>query len=127
MLKLTSLTPEDINSIADAVHENAKNKGFHDPSESDDLFIIKHTNLLHEEVSELFSAHRSGKFNAPCDKAGKMVELGLKPLTCAEEEYADVIIRALDQCRRLGIDILEAIQVKHTYNTTRPHLHGKKY
>jgi len=116
-----------IDEIADAVHENAKNKGFHDPSESVDHFIIKHTNLLHEEVTELFSAHRNGKFNEPCDKADKMTALGLKPLTCAEEEYADVVIRAFDQCRRLGIDILEAIQVKHAYNTTRPHLHGKRY
>lgn len=56
-----------------------------------------------------------------------MLALGLPALTCAEEEYADIVIRALDQCRRLGIDIQRAIEAKHAYNRTREYKHGKKF
>lgn len=119
-----------INQLADAAHANAKEKGFHDAKErgeTDEQFVIMHTNLLHEEVAELFSAVRKGEFNLPCDKAEKMVDLGLPPLTCAEEEYADIVIRVFDQCRRLGINIQVAIQAKHGYNTTRERMHGKRF
>ena len=121
---------ETINQLADAAHENAKSKGFHDSKdhgETDEQFVTLHTNLLHEEVAELFSAVRTGQFDKPCDKAEKMIALGLPSLTCAEEEYADIVIRVLDQCRRLGIDIQRAIQAKHGYNTTRERLHGKRF
>lgn len=115
-----------LNEIADAAHKNAKAKGFHDDGLSREEFVIRHCNLLHEEVSELFSSLRTGTFDQLCDKAEKMKELGIIPLTCAEEEYADIVIRVLDQCRRLGIDIQMAIQAKHAYNLTRPHMHGKR-
>lgn len=121
---------ETVNQLADAAHENAKSKGFHDSKErgeTDEQFVIMHSNLLHEEVSELFSAVRTGQFNEPCDKAEKMDLLGLPMLTCAEEEYADIVIRVFDQCRRLGIDIQRAIQAKHGYNTTRERMHGKRF
>ena len=55
-----------------------------------------------------------------------MDDMGLDPLSCAEEELADIVIRVLDVSRRLGIDIMRAIAVKHTYNVTRPFRHGKR-
>lgn len=116
-----------LDQIADAVHANARDKGFHEESQSLDDFVDAQTNNLHDEVSELHEALRNGTLHSPCDKADKMIEAGLEVLTCAEEEYADIIIRALDQCRRLGIDIQRAIEIKHAYNKTRPHLHGKKF
>lgn len=107
-----------LNEIADTVHANAKAKGFHPLDQPIEVFIAQQLNNLHCEVSELWESVRDGSFNEPCDK-----DIGL---TCAEEEYADIVIRCLDQCRRLGIDIQRAIEVRHAYNTTRPHLHGKK-
>jgi len=115
-----------INDIADAVHANAIEKGFHDFNEPIKHFVEFQINNLHDEVSELHEALRAGKFLQPCDKAELMQKFGLEPLNCAEEEYADIIIRSLDQCRRLGIDIQRAIEIKHAFNKTRPYRHGGK-
>jgi NTP pyrophosphatase (non-canonical NTP hydrolase) len=114
-----------INQIADAVHANARAHGFHPEGQTEREFINEQICTLHGEVSELHDAWRSGKLRAPCDKADKMEALGLPPLTCIEEEYADIIIRALDQCRRLNVDIARAIEIKHRFNVTRPFKHGK--
>lgn len=117
-----------LNEIADAVHANAIDKGFHDmsPAFDRDHFIDSQTNNLHDEVSELHEAWRRGDFDKWCDKFKAMSNMGFTPLTCAEEEYADILIRVLDQCARLDIDIQRAIETKHEYNKTRPHRHGGK-
>lgn len=41
-------------------------------------------------------------------------------------ELADCMIRILDYCGHDGIDIEEAIRIKHEYNKTRPYRHGGK-
>lgn len=119
-------SPVTINELADLAHANAKEKGFHDIAQPDSVFVSNQCNNLHAEVTELWDAYRAGKEDAPCDKAEKMKALGLPELTCKEEELADIAIRVLDVSRRLGVDILRAIQTKHAYNKTRPHMHGKK-
>jgi hypothetical protein len=81
---------------------------------------------LHSEVSELWEAYREGKLNAACNKAEKMVELGLPPMTCAEEELADIAIRLFDTADALGVDLMRAIVAKYVYNTTRSFQHGGK-
>ena len=115
-----------INTVAAIVHQNALVKGFHPPHQSDNQFIDSQTNNLHDEVSELHEAWREGRFLHPCDKAAKMYGMELRALSCAEEEYADIVIRVLDQCERLGINIGKAIAVKHQYNLSRPERHGGK-
>lgn len=115
-----------LNEIADIVHANAVEKGFHDLKQSDEQFLNYQLLNLIREVTELHEAWRNGKLNSSCDKAYRMAQLGLKPLTYAEEEYADCVIRILDQCRRLKIDIANAIAVKHAYNLTREYRHGNK-
>jgi NTP pyrophosphatase (non-canonical NTP hydrolase) len=91
------------------------------------VFVEQQINNLHDEVSELHEAVRDGTWLENCDKADKMLKLGLRPLSKREEEYADIIIRVLDQCKRLNVDIVYAISVKHAYNTTREYKHGKKF
>lgn len=107
-----------LNEIADAVHANAKEKGFHPQDEPDHVFVANQCNNMHGEIQELWDAWRKGDELAPCDK-----NIGL---SCTEEELADLVIRALDVSRRLGVDIVHAINVKHQYNKTRPYKHGKK-
>ena len=44
-----------------------------------------------------------------------------------EDEIADSVIRLLDMCGGLGIDIDTHIRLKLEYNKTRERLHGKSY
>lgn len=107
-----------INEMAFIVHENAVRKGFHPPDQPLIDFVSNQVNNMHGELTELWDAWRAGKQNELCDKPST-------GLSCTAEELADIIIRALDVSYRLGINIQNAIEAKHSYNLTRPHKHGK--
>lgn len=117
---------DTLKEIALAVHALAIEKGWHDEKETEDHFIERTCNNIHNEVSELHEAWRNGELHEWCDKAENMKKLGIEPLTCLEEELADIIIRALDSSMKLKIDILSAIKRKHQYNQTRSYRHGNK-
>jgi len=90
------------------------------------VFSAGHGNIV-GELSELWEAFRKHQLNSPCDKAEKMKELGLRPLTCLEEEGADIIIRTIELMKKLGVEnIEECIHAKNEYNKTRSHKHGGK-
>jgi len=46
-------------------------------------------------------------------------------LTGESAELADVLIRIFHYCGRRGINLGEAVRLKHEYNITRPYKHGK--
>jgi NTP pyrophosphatase (non-canonical NTP hydrolase) len=81
---------------------------------------------FHGEASELWEAARAGKLHELCDKAEKMREHGIKPMTCLEEEVADMLIRVLDIGNVFGLDIDDIVARKHMFNKTRPYRHGGK-
>ena len=94
------------NEMSEHVEANTVDKGFRPQTVAqsrEDLATF--TANLHGEVSELWEAYRGGKLHEPCDKAEQMRAAGLLVLTCAEEELADIIIRALDTARALNVDI----------------------
>lgn len=41
-------------------------------------------------------------------------------------EVADIVIRCMDCCEDLGLDLATMIEAKQTYNQTRDHMHGGK-
>jgi NTP pyrophosphatase (non-canonical NTP hydrolase) len=111
-----------------AAYAQSTKSGFHEGEEHLSarekvaVFLIN----IHGEVSEAWEAFRGGDLFAPCDKAEKMASIGLHPLTCIEEELADIVIRCLDTAETFGIDLERAIEVKHAYNGTRAPKHGGK-
>ena len=48
----------DINEFAQAVHENARKKGFHSTDESEDQFIANQCNNMHAEIRNINSVIR---------------------------------------------------------------------
>jgi NTP pyrophosphatase (non-canonical NTP hydrolase) len=121
-LTVTYMTSDEIdliNKIASDCYKNAKSKGFHDgDGDKDNVELMAAwTANLHGEISELWEAARKGQLNQPCDKP--------VPLTCAEEEFADIFIRCCDSSRAFGIDLGRAIHIKMGYNASRPHMHNK--
>lgn len=122
-----------LNEMAASIYEFNKTMGWH--SKAPDLAVYLMN--MYSEVSELWEAWREGKVQQPstssyvdpatlCDKAEKMKALGLAPLTCIEEELADMLIRTLDTAHAFGVDIDRAVETKRAYNATRAHRHGGK-
>jgi NTP pyrophosphatase (non-canonical NTP hydrolase) len=109
------------------VYALAAEKGWHPDGRADTPdkiadYVPRAVANLHGEMSELWEAYRAGKLYEPCDKADRMEE----PLTCLEEELADIGIRLMDGAEKLGVDLGRAIAIKHSYNSVRPHRHGGK-
>lgn len=136
-----NITPETLavlNDLRDHVAKNADDKGFRaqmfeglTPEQANGpvghlIMAAVYTANQHGESSEFWEAFRKGKLNKPCDKAHQMESLGLPPLTCAEEEIADEIIRALDKADAFKVDVAKAVAGKHAFNRTREMLHGGK-
>ncbi len=126
-----------LNDLRDIVSLNAHKKGFKLPPpgisvevwESPALDHVRaaiYTSNQHGESSEFWEAARAGTLHEPCDKAEKMVAAGLPALTCAAEEIADEIIRALDKAAEFKVDVAAAIFAKMAYNAQREYQHGGK-
>jgi NTP pyrophosphatase (non-canonical NTP hydrolase) len=133
-----------INEIRDEVHELARSKGWWDDCIDPDwgTHYVSHQRiavalaLIHSEVSEALEEVRDDHlqtywvrksmedriFSETAEKA-EAIAAGYKP-EGLPIELADVIIRVLDLCGALEIDIEQAIEDKVAYNTTRTHRHG---
>jgi len=137
----------DLNELAKVIHTRAKDKGFYDGefNLSEKLMLI---------VSELGEAQESDRKNRRAnlefflertkslntqpvnpDKAvtmysiegGKILSFEKQIKDTLEDELADALIRILDLCGYLKIDIGKHVEIKMWYNSTRPEKHGKKY
>lgn len=105
----------NINEFAKEVHELAKEKGWYEK----DRGIPEAIALMHSELSEALEDYRRGKMTLTFRESDGKPE-GLP------SEFADVIIRVLDTCHHLGINIGEVLKIKHEFNKSRPYRHGGK-
>lgn len=104
--------------------QTAEDSGFHE--EGANTNPAAWVANLHGEVSEFWEAYRKGLLDHYCDKESEMRAAGAEPLTCAEEELADIAIRVMDVAEQKGIDLERAVIEKDKYNQTRPYRHGNK-
>jgi len=114
--------------MAKAIYEGNKEKGFWDQPRNVGEMLM----LVVTELGEALEALRKDRMSHPTvhvpeghviDKA--MFEEFYKDTF--EDEVADALIRILDMCGGLGIDIEWHVSNKVAYNKQREKLHGKKF
>ena len=113
-----------LNTLRDAIHDNAVAKGWHPEGPQLDRFPTLLC-LVHAEVSEALEDYREGHPIQTYWRTPKTLGVEGKP-EGIPSELADIIIRVLDICGLYGIDIESAVRAKMAYNRTRPHRHGGK-
>lgn len=132
--KKNNMKKETLNELAKKIHENAKNKGFHEGKKNLGEMLC----LVHSEVSEALEADRKNNYflnsiwdikqinNTPSDEFFKSDYKSFVK-DSFEAELADIIIRVLDICAMLNIDIDSFVKANMRNNTLREIKHGKKY
>jgi NTP pyrophosphatase (non-canonical NTP hydrolase) len=132
-----------LNELAKQIYDNASEKGWHDKPVA---FGDAITNI-HGELSEAWEDYRNNKpLNEVFYKCkSKQVCCNMKDGICLTapfcnyitrcqhakpcgipSEFADVLIRVLDNCYMYDIDIDKVVQEKMEFNKTRPFKHGGK-
>lgn len=103
-----------LNEWAKEIHRNAEEHGWWDePREFPETVA-----LCHSELSEALEEDRAGR-DLIYIKDGKPEGIAV--------EMADCMIRILDWCGHMKIDVDELMASKHVYNIGRPYKHGKRY
>jgi len=122
-----------LNELSQKIFQANKEKGFWDNERNVGEMLM----LVTTELAEAMESHRKGKF---C-KLNTFNETYFDNLNDAEfnqafeknikdtfsDEMADSLIRILDMCGGLEIDIEKHVELKLRYNSLRPKLHGKLY
>lgn len=101
------------------VHRLAREKGWW-PDEAAPVTteaILAKLALVHSEVSEATESARVAELEMHI-KDGKPEGMAV--------ELADAVIRIMDLCGALDLDLQGAIETKHEFNATRSHRHGGK-
>lgn len=96
------------------IHETAKSKGWYDNPPS----FFDRIALIHSEISEALESYRNNEdahFTRDC---GKPDGYGI--------ELADAVIRIMDCCEYMNLDLEALMLTKMAYNKTRPFRHGGK-
>lgn len=132
-------TIKGLNEAAQRIYEANKTKGFWDKERNVGEMLM----LVTSELGEAMEAHRKDRRSDTINlskylkreaNTGELISSGDYKIIFEtlqkdtfQDEIADSIVRLLDLCGGLGIDIELHIAAKLRYNETRDRLHGKKY
>jgi len=128
---MSEIKPKTIREWQTEIHSIATEKGWWDGCTRDadgrvllnvDA-VLARISLIHSELSEAVEEARCMPQEPP-DFREIAFDCG-KPVGFATE-IADAVIRILDLCGALGIDLEQEVDTKHSYNRTRPRRHGGK-
>jgi NTP pyrophosphatase (non-canonical NTP hydrolase) len=104
-----------LNELAKKIHQNAVNHGWWENERSLPEILMLCVSELSEALEEVRNGH---------DVKEVYIKEG-KP-EGVPTELADCIIRILDYCGHVGIDIQKVLEEKHVYNKGRTYRHGGK-
>lgn len=113
-----------LNELAKNIHKDNVDRGFYDtPRETGTILM-----LIVSELSEALEAYRKYKFVNKDDLEGEFDKDKFKEKVkdTFEDEIADALIRILDMCGDMEIDIAKHVYQKLLYNRTRGYKHGGK-
>jgi NTP pyrophosphatase (non-canonical NTP hydrolase) len=118
-----------VNKLRDEIHENARAKGFYDNEREIGTLLM----LIVSEIAEAMEADRKCYRATKIDFVEKQEGESFvnhfrdKVKDTFEDELADTIIRVLDLCGYMDIDIDKHVALKMRYNKEREKMHGKRY
>jgi NTP pyrophosphatase (non-canonical NTP hydrolase) len=123
--EVRSLLPKTLEEMQTEVTEWCERKGWKGEGSAPVTFGDTMA-LLHSEVSEALEAYRDWGLNdATMPRTAKEAEiLGPPKPEGVGSEFADVLIRLLDDCDRWGVDLRFEFERKMAYNERRPYQHG---
>ena len=117
-----------LTAAAEKIHQDNKQKGFWDKEREIGTLLM----LVTSELAEALEADRKGKYAGKIAAADideeefpQWFEQNVKDTF--EDEMADTVIRILDICGAMDIDLEWHINQKLKYNRTREHKHSKAY
>jgi NTP pyrophosphatase (non-canonical NTP hydrolase) len=101
--------PDDVQTFIDGIQATWK-----------EMHAAKRLLLIVSEVSEAYEALREvGHFRGWTSPTGKPEGV--------PSELADILVRTAEFAETVRIDVQGATEEKMTYNSTRPHKHGKRF
>lgn len=130
MATISDTTVTSLGTLQAVCWQNSEDKGFHDnePTDAAELAIYNGNRLMLivSEAAEALEEIRGGRPANETYYSGGDLSLIKKP-EGVPSELADIVIRCFDFAGSNGFDLGQIIQEKLAYNTSRQHMHGKKF